>query len=245
MGWYQGEHMFMLHSLFSTVGHIVIYRRSYLTLSEVSWVPNLLIFFSSPQEQLEREGLDGCLHILNSGLFYFSYEWDLTSHCQRLFTHLQTSELTEQTPQTEQSHFIFEYANEKYWWNEWLLHGFLDRAEECSDLIVPLICGYIGYLPTSLPSALSPADQEMEAIDVDLDLLLISRIHKGRVGTRYNRRGLDCEGYAANHVETELLALASNKMVSFVQVRGSLPWLWKQTIDLSYKPPITVEVCLW
>ena len=67
-------------------------------------------------------------------------------------------------------------------------------------------------------------------------------------GTRYNARGIDQEGNVANHTETEQLVfihrrhnpplltddpnytvLATTKVYSYVQVRGSIPIFWDQS----------------
>jgi len=45
-------------------------------------------------------------------------------------------------------------------------------------------------------------------------------------GTRFNARGLDEVGNAANFVETEVIIAYQNITVSSVQVRGSCPMLW-------------------
>eukprot|EP00246_Nothoceros_aenigmaticus_P007431 TRINITY_DN2120_c0_g1_i3.p1 TRINITY_DN2120_c0_g1~~TRINITY_DN2120_c0_g1_i3.p1 ORF type:complete len:363 (-),score=45.99 TRINITY_DN2120_c0_g1_i3:358-1446(-) len=52
------------------------------------------------------------------------------------------------------------------------------------------------------------------------------------------RRGADKEGYAANFVESEQLVVAEGFLASYVQVRGSIPILWEQIVDLTYKPAI-------
>jgi hypothetical protein len=49
-----------------------------------------------------------------------------------------------------------------------------------------------------------------------------------RAGTRYNTRGIDDEGAVANFVETELLYTDSSSLLSFLQVRGSVPTFWDQ-----------------
>ncbi|RYQ81218.1 hypothetical protein Ahy_Scaffold1g107201 isoform D [Arachis hypogaea] len=55
-------------------------------------------------------------------------------------------------------------------------------------------------------------------------------------GTRLWRRGADADGYAANFVETEQIMQLNGYTASFVQVRGSIPLLWEQIVDLTYKP---------
>ena len=63
-----------------------------------------------------------------------------------------------------------------------------------------------------------------------LDLILISRRSCRRGGTRYNARGIDDEGQVANFVETEQLTYINRQRVlSFVQIRGSVPVFWEQT----------------
>ena len=49
-------------------------------------------------------------------------------------------------------------------------------------------------------------------------------------GTRFNARGLDEHGKAANFVETEFLVDFNKGEVNFahVQIRGSVPLFWKQ-----------------
>lgn len=50
------------------------------------------------------------------------------------------------------------------------------------------------------------------------------------------RRGADPEGYAANFVESEQIVQSKGFTASYVQVRGSMPFLWEQIVDLTYKP---------
>jgi hypothetical protein len=47
-------------------------------------------------------------------------------------------------------------------------------------------------------------------------------------GTRFNSRGLDEQGNAANFVETEVIFNYQNITASSVQVRGSCPVIWTQ-----------------
>ncbi|CAL0311422.1 unnamed protein product [Lupinus luteus] len=70
-------------------------------------------------------------------------------------------------------------------------------------------------------------------IDNKLDPYLLPVI-QGR--TRMWRRGADPDGYVANFVETEQIMQFNGYNASFVQVRGSIPLLWQQIVDLTYKP---------
>ena len=71
-------------------------------------------------------------------------------------------------------------------------------------------------------------------------LTLISRRSVKRAGLRYLRRGVDEEGDTANGVETEQILsdpdwAPSNKVHSFVQIRGSIPIFFSQS-PYSFKP---------
>ena len=65
---------------------------------------------------------------------------------------------------------------------------------------------------------------------------LISRRSRVFAGTRYLRRGIDHDGYVANWVAIEQIVYRHNSslgdklpmMSGFVQVRGSIPFFWRQ-----------------
>ncbi|KAL6902313.1 hypothetical protein ACP4OV_005189 [Aristida adscensionis] len=71
-------------------------------------------------------------------------------------------------------------------------------------------------------------------------ITLFSRRCNRRLGTRMWRRGANLEGATANFVETEQLVEYEGLTSSFIQVRGSIPLLWEQIVDLSYKPRLSV-----
>ena len=58
--------------------------------------------------------------------------------------------------------------------------------------------------------------------------LLISRRSSLMGGTRYNSRGTNVEGYTANFVESEQILFLKDKVFSFIQIRGSVPFFWNQ-----------------
>ncbi|GER34872.1 phosphoinositide phosphatase family protein [Striga asiatica] len=59
-------------------------------------------------------------------------------------------------------------------------------------------------------------------------------------GTRMWRRGADSDGFVANFVETEQIIQVNGHTASFVQVRGSIPLLWDQIVDITYKPKFNI-----
>ncbi|KAF8402630.1 hypothetical protein HHK36_010719 [Tetracentron sinense] len=54
------------------------------------------------------------------------------------------------------------------------------------------------------------------------------------------RRGANLEGDTANFIETEQLLEFEGLRFSFLQIRGSIPLLWEQIVDLSYKPRLKI-----
>uniref|UniRef100_A0A0E0MEY1 SAC domain-containing protein n=1 Tax=Oryza punctata TaxID=4537 RepID=A0A0E0MEY1_ORYPU len=66
----------------------------------------------------------------------------------------------------------------------------------------------------------------------------VSRVSMQKLGQR--RRGADPEGYAANFVESEQIMQSKEFTASYVQVRGSMPFLWEQIVDLTYKPSFDI-----
>jgi hypothetical protein len=72
----------------------------------------------------------------------------------------------------------------------------------------------------------------------EVAVTLIARRCTRRIGTRMWRRGADKDGNVANFVETEQVLEAEGFVASYVQIRGSIPVLWEQIVDLTYKPKI-------
>ena len=77
-------------------------------------------------------------------------------------------------------------------------------------------------------------------------LTVIARRSRLYAGTRFNKRGANCQGDVANEVELEQLvgdympsSFTHGRFSSFVQLRGSVPLLWSQTApstkNLSFK----------
>ncbi|PPS18466.1 hypothetical protein GOBAR_AA02100 [Gossypium barbadense] len=69
---------------------------------------------------------------------------------------------------------------------------------------------------------------------------LLSRRCTRRLGTRMWRRGANLEGDTANFIETEQLLELEGFRCSSLQIRGSIPLLWEQIVDLSYKPQLRI-----
>lgn len=100
--------------------------------------------------------------------------------------------------------------------------------------IVPVLHGYI-HIDT-VPVVLDGTTN----FNKPLILLLVSRRSRNRAGTRYKRRGVDESGYVANYVETEQCLIFGDHILSFVQVRGSVPVFWSQP-GFKYRPPPQID----
>ncbi len=57
-----------------------------------------------------------------------------------------------------------------------------------------------------------------------------------RTGTRFFVRGADKQGNVGNFVETEQIVDFKDNVAAYVQTRGSMPFIWKQTPNLKYMP---------
>lgn len=72
---------------------------------------------------------------------------------------------------------------------------------------------------------------------------LIARRSTRFAGTRFLKRGANCNGDVANEVESEQIVVDGNRMCSFVQMRGSIPSHWSQDISkMVPKPPISLDI---
>ncbi|CAI7875594.1 unnamed protein product [Closterium sp. NIES-54] len=95
--------------------------------------------------------------------------------------------------------------------------------------------------PPSLPLSLTPIQSAINKCPVEVTL--IARRGVDRIGTRMWRRGADSKGAVANFVETEqVVTVDGGAVASYVQIRGSIPVLWEQIVNLTYKPKLQTVV---
>ncbi|EJD04396.1 uncharacterized protein FOMMEDRAFT_83474 [Fomitiporia mediterranea MF3/22] len=166
---------------------------------------------------------------LETGLFWFSYTWDLTRRLQA------------QWNDNSDGKFLWEVADDRFFWNKYGT-TFWDSAystkvkTKIGPFILPLLFGTFDIRPTTLNG-------------YSMRLCLISRRSRYRAGTRYFRRGMDRDGHVANFNETEQILLVDKNgkglgepgtRLSFVQVRGSVPLHWAEINNLRYKPELQI-----
>lgn len=159
--------------------------------------------------------MSGISDFLKQGM-YFSHTYDLTSTAKANLAH--------------RPHSLYDGAEKVYMWNRSLCKDFV-RAGVSTDWLVPVIQGFVGVV-------------EGVAGKKGLKLVLVSRRSAKMAGTRFNSRGLDDEGNAANTVETEQIVIYENITYSFDQIRGSVPVFWRQkSVFSKIKLTRTPELC--
>ncbi|XP_058002993.1 phosphoinositide phosphatase SAC8 isoform X2 [Hevea brasiliensis] len=177
---------------------------------------NEALRFSTPQEKRDEAFFLNLLKTVEStpGLYY-SYETDITLNLQR---RCKLAEGWMAKP-------IWKQADPRFVWNK----NLLEELIECKldEFIIPLMQGSFGAAQLNLK-------------DKTATITLLSRRCTRRLGTRMWRRGANLEGDTANFIETEQLLELEGFKCSLLQVRGSIPLLWEQIVDLSYKPCLRI-----
>ncbi|XP_060674210.1 phosphoinositide phosphatase SAC8 isoform X3 [Ziziphus jujuba] len=177
---------------------------------------NEALKLSNSQEKRDEAYFRNLLKTVEStpGLYY-SYETDITLNLQRRW----------KLAEGWMNKAIWKQADPRFVWNR----NLLDELIECKldDFVMPLLQGSFQTVQLNLKD--SPAI-----------LTLVSRRCTRRLGTRMWRRGANLAGDVANFIETEQLLEIDGFTSSFMQIRGSIPLLWEQIVDLSYKPRLRV-----
>ncbi|XP_078331315.1 polyphosphoinositide phosphatase-like [Crassostrea virginica] len=165
--------------------------------------------------------------------FYFSYSYDLTHRLQYNMTSSIPTDVSGQT-HAGTLYGVRTKPVEKYVWNSYLL-------QKCQDAVHPdwllfLIHGFVDQ-------------KNINVYGKSIYLTLIARRSNKFAGTRFLKRGANCDGHVANEVETEQIVIDSSvtflektKVTSFVQMRGSIPIYWSQDVTkMVPKPPIMLD----
>ncbi|XP_078589501.1 phosphatidylinositide phosphatase SAC2-like isoform X1 [Branchiostoma floridae x Branchiostoma japonicum] len=187
------------------------------------------------KEKLERRVFEELNKMFSdSDSFYYSPTGDLTNSVQR-----QHSE------QYDTTRPLWKKVDSRFFWNTHMLNDLIQSEDPLSDRwIVPIIQGYVQMerFQVMLGEEDIPSDEGMEMTSEgrNFTITLISRRSRHRAGTRYKRRGVDETGACANFVETEQIIQVQSHVVSFVQVRGSVPIFWSQP-GIRYRPPPRID----
>lgn len=120
-------------------------------------------------------------------------------------------------------------VNDKFFFNKYLFdRGIQVLGKEIMEFSLVVIQGFVGFCRTRVRGR-------------NLELLLIGRRDKDRIGPRFHSRGIDKRGNVSNFVETEQVLAVDGERLSMVQIRGSLPFYWGQEINLRYTPQRTIQ----
>nr|KJB17505.1 hypothetical protein B456_003G002700 [Gossypium raimondii] len=171
---------------------------------------------SSPEQKKVESEFAGLLKVAEKtcGLF-FSYDTNLTLSAQRLNDLGDESKLLP----------LWRQAEPRFLWNNYMLEVLIDN--KLDPYLLPVVQGSFHNFQAAIGKEI-------------VDITLIARRCTRRNGTRMWRRGADPDGYVANFVETEQIVQMNGFTASLVQVRGSMPFLWEQIVDLTYKPKFEI-----
>lgn len=151
--------------------------------------------------------------------FYFSHALDLTRSAQKQTDVTATAGVPPASPD-------FLRADMRFTWNRFAAQRLVDLG--AIAWIVPVILGYVDVRHGLVNG---------KAVHFGL----VSRRCADRPGLRFTARGADVYGNCSNFVETEQIVSHGDAYSSYVQVRGSIPLLWKQEACLVYKPKATLK----
>eukprot|EP00817_Percolomonadidae_sp_ATCC50343_P001360 CAMPEP_0117426772 /NCGR_PEP_ID=MMETSP0758-20121206/6795_1 /TAXON_ID=63605 /ORGANISM="Percolomonas cosmopolitus, Strain AE-1 (ATCC 50343)" /LENGTH=507 /DNA_ID=CAMNT_0005212093 /DNA_START=650 /DNA_END=2173 /DNA_ORIENTATION=+ len=148
--------------------------------------------------------------------FYYSPTMDLTQRTQALLETYKTMDAIDVNAET---------AERMFFWNHFASTSLMPTL---SEWVVPFIRGFMD-------------SAEVTVKGTKMTFGLLTRLSCARVGTRFNTRGIDKKGNAANYAETEQMIATPTDFISFLQVRGSVPVFWTQKATLKYEPTIIVN----
>lgn len=150
---------------------------------------------------------------LNKNDLYFAInnQFDLTNNLQTQYTKKDVK------------------INGEFWWNKYLCENLIE-AGASKEFVTPIINGYVQSKVINFEGG------------KQFSYALITRKSSLRVGTRYFRRGIDEDGNVANFNETEQIVVTKDQQIlSFLQIRGSVPIYWSEINNLRYKPNLVVS----
>ncbi|XP_030058011.1 synaptojanin-1 isoform X1 [Microcaecilia unicolor] len=157
-------------------------------------------FISLRIDPSEEDRISEVRKVLNSGSFYFA--WSATGVSLDLSLNAHRS-MQEQT------------TDNRFFWNQSLHLHLKHYGVNCDEWLLRLMCGGVEI-------------RTIYAAHKQAKSCLISRLSCERAGTRFNVRGTNDDGQAANFVETEQVIFLDDCVSSFIQIRGSVPLFWEQ-----------------
>ncbi|SBT30751.1 inositol-phosphate phosphatase, putative [Plasmodium ovale wallikeri] len=135
---------------------------------------------------------------------YYSYDYDLTQCIQKKMRknidEVEYEPLS--APSLNKKKTFLKVSEKNFMWNYQMIKKVKNKCKIDNNWFCSVIQGYISY--TSI-----------EINKKCLELLLISRRSSILGGTRFNKRGINDDGYVANYVETEQIIRINNRNVAY------------------------------
>jgi hypothetical protein len=126
-----------------------------------------------------------------------------------------------------------------FFWNKGALKELISK--ELSGFSLICIFGFARVISITAPDQ-SPASP---FASLSYDIWLIARRDTRRAGPRYMRRGCDTSGNTANSVYSEQIVVplraAHPRSSHFSLIRGSVPLVWSQPLNLAFTPKAKVD----
>lgn len=201
---------------------------------------------------------DGIKKYIETGTFYFATNgnWDMSKRLAewdwRGLIDVEQNRLTRRgqgdamdDPQVDETdvHALsacLDTFEERFVWNSNILQPLLHFRRNLPDqlrqrfdaerMLVILVQGFVNIVGLGSRPLTLPGETGYGGLGGTggTSLALISRLGWKRAGARFKTRGVDDEGNVANFVETETVLTLEEQVMSFVQVRGSVPLFWEQ-----------------
>jgi hypothetical protein len=189
-----------------------------------------LVFVSSSGGLIHEEDakyLDMIRDFLIRNGLYYSDAYDLTVNIQLTFSN--KTEVKLPGVNTFKHTYIFKNTIEHFCWNYKMATNF--DHPEFESIIYPVINGVF-------------AMREISDYKKEFSYIVLARKDTRRSGMRFLVRGSDKSGRTANFVETEEIICTrvdqegKINVMSYHQLRGSIPLQWKQEPNLELNPKI-------
>lgn len=170
--------------------------------------------------------------------YYFSYSYELSRSVQQNLA--DAARNVSEPPGGVRRALYTEtdpLKHHRFVWNHFHMGPFLKR-HSLQRWCLPIIHGF--FQNASCASA-----------GWTFEIALIARRSRFYAGTRFRKRGVNVDGHVANDVETEQLLcedstrhLSRGHVMSFVQMRGSVPIFWSQEGSMTNpKPSVNYPRC--
>ncbi|KAJ2609946.1 Phosphoinositide phosphatase sac1 [Coemansia sp. RSA 1365] len=211
------------------IGSSTVYRVTETQIVKIAADNRVVDGFDALDEATYRRLLENALAVDS---FYFSYDMDLTNSLER--------QNQQKEQQQQKGSAYYKTASDDFFFNKYLAEPFIE-AGAAGAFVVPMIHGFFECRQVMIRGAA-------------FNYVLVTRRGRKRQGTRYFSRGADPDGNVSNFAETEQIvdfaapsASASDDrfagvQMSYVQIRGSIPIVWAQVVNMRYVPVLKIDL---